>query len=341
MANDLAEIIDSTEVRFEKIAPKGLSFTAEQAFAIQHLNNNAYLKKAAMENPDSLKFAMINVGAVGLSLNPAEHLAYLIPRNVKVSSNPDRYQTRVFYDPGYQGLIRLATNSGSIEWCQAQLVYFDDEFMPQAPGERPFHKYDPFEEDRGIFKGVYCVAKTHGGDYLVTTMSVLEIVEIMNRSEAYKKGFGPWKTDKLEMTKKAVIRRAFKTWPRSNQTSTMAQAVQLSNENEGFAPIPTTAPELTQFTANEKELFDQMITGDDALGMYILSQTTSAQVMASLHNSFEKGSIVKYKAIVNDMLDQGRSMFCDYQNNYDPEQDIDQFQGEVSDEAYALIMERS
>lgn len=313
MANEIAKIIEDTQDRFVSIAPPHMNYDAEKGFAIQLLKNNDYLMKAANESPNSLQQAITNVAAIGLSLNPAEKLAYLIPRNVKEGkdqSGRDVWKTKIYLEPSYMGIIRLATDSGSIKWVQAYCVYKKDDFIDNGPGEKPKHLYNAFAslEERGAFKGVYCTAKTEN-DYLTTIMPAEKVYDIRGRSEAFKKwGSGPWKTDFQEMAKKAVIRQAFKTWPRTDERrmQALANAVDISNDNEGIELF--TSPEITKNTAGQKEYFDQLISNSDAIGMFVFMESLDIPVRTSLNNSFEKGSIGKYKALVGELMNSGREI---------------------------------
>jgi len=284
---------------------------------MQLLDNNSYLKKASMENPRSFIQALTNVAAIGLSLNPAEKLAYLITRNIK---NGNQWETRVCLDVSYMGFVRLATDSGSIKWVHADCVYAEDEFIDNGPGEKPTHRYNAFAKSRGEFVGVYCVAKTKDGDYLTEIMPAEDVISIRDRSEAYKafveknKGNGgPWVTDFKEMAKKSVIRRAFKTWPRTNERrmEMLAKAVELSNQNEGFEPI-LTSPNLGQYTAEQKAYFDQLIEQSNGWGMMVFRKTIEETTFNNLYHSFEKGQKGRYQRIVDELLSKGAEIFRSY-----------------------------
>lgn len=307
------KLIDRVEEKFTSVAPSYIKFDAERGFAIQILSNNDYLMKAAEENPDSLLQAISNVAAIGLSLNPAEKLAYLIPRNVKVNG---QFRTRVYLEPSYMGLCKLATDAGSIEWVQANPVFENDKFVIKSAGEKPDHEYDPFlsVEKRGEFKGVYCVAKTNTGDYLTTTMSAEDVNGIRDRSESWKaykagkvKSGGPWQSDFIEQAKKTVVRRAFKMWPRTDNKK-LTHAVQLSNDNEGFEPI-LSAPSMGEYTATQKEFFDGLIQSADAWGMFILNKTLDRQSFTNLYHSFEKGQKGKYQKVIDQLMKEGGEKF--------------------------------
>lgn len=318
------EAVDAAKERFLQIAPRGLDFTSEKAFAIQLLHNNDYLKKVALENPLSLQAAIINVAAIGLSLNPAKKQAYLIPRNVKHKiDGKDRWISKIFLEPSYMGLCDLATISGSILWVQAAVVHASDVFVDNGPGEKPTHTYSPFDSatKRGDMIGAYCVAKTAGDDFLTTIMPMHEILSIRDRSEAWKRkveaesqgkvGYGgPWETDFAEQVKKTVIRRGFKTWPKTDTLERLEMAVHMSSENEGFEPIINNPP-LSDYTAQQKEHFDHMISKGLAVEMFLFSRSIDEGTFNNLWHSFERGHKGKYQAIAKDLMEKGSAKLRD------------------------------
>lgn len=208
---------------FTRVQSVTMNFQKEANFAIQAMQKNDYLATVAIKNPQSIKNAVINVAAIGISLNPALKLAYLVPRKGEVC-----------LDISYMGLAQLATDSGSVSWVQAEIVRKKDKFKFNGPGKLPTHTFDPFSSDRGDVIGTYCVAKTLGGDYLVCLMSKEECLAIRDRTESYQKFKAgtikscPWSTDENEMIKKTCIRRAYKLWPKSER---LAKAEELLNED--------------------------------------------------------------------------------------------------------------
>ena len=218
--NDLAEIHGA------------VNFKREASFAIQALKNNDYLMRVAYENPESLQFAVLNVAAIGLSLNPALKQAYLVPRRVGG-------ENRVVLDIPYLGLVHLACESGAIKWMQAQLVYSKDTFRFLGVGERPHHEFDAFG-DRGDVVGVYSVSKTEDGEYLCDFMRLDEVFAIRDRTDAWKSFKAgrakscPWATDEGEMIKKTMIKRAYKLLPKNDKAGRLAKAVDVLNEHEGI-----------------------------------------------------------------------------------------------------------
>jgi len=309
MSNEIVEVLNQSRDKFIQLMPQGMQFEAEERFAIQILNNNPYLMGVALGNKNSLKEAVTNVAAIGLSLNPALKQAYLIPRNVKVKvEGKDKWVSKVFLEPSYIGLAKLGTDAG-MQWVQADYVCKNDKFVDHGPGIRPDPGADKFS-DRGEIVGFYCCAKTKEGDYLTGTMNLAEIHDIRGRSESFKSGKpGPWTTDFTEQGKKTVVRRESKLWPKS-AVSRLDLAVDISNENEGFDPI-VTAPEVSQCSVDQKKIFDDLITANDSLGMYVFMEGLDFSVQTSLNHSFEHGKKGTYQKIVNALTDAGRQTFHD------------------------------
>lgn len=211
-----------------KFAESKLDFNSEQIFATQLLLNNSYALKTAKENPMSLKLALYNVAAIGLSLNPAQGLAYLVPRRIK-SGEP----ARICLDISYRGLIAIGVEVGSICWAKSELVYEHDKFTYRGPAEKPEHLCDPFDDERGLLRGAYCIAELPNGGFLVETMSLKEMNKIRDRSEAYKHGSGPWIDWEEQMRLKTVVKRASKWWPAAQGNARLGTAIQVLNEESG------------------------------------------------------------------------------------------------------------
>lgn len=214
--------------RFVAIADRDqiVDWKRESMFALQAIEKGDYLRRIADDNPASLRNAIINVAAIGITLNPAAQYAALVPRDGGVC-----------LDIMYRGLIKIATDAGSVRWVQADLVFEKDEFVYNGKVAAPLHKANVFARDRGAVIGVYCVAKTVDGDYLVDHMSVDEINVIRDKSEYFKKTKkGPWADHWGEMAKKTIIKRARKTWPETDARSAerLHAATELANVADGY-----------------------------------------------------------------------------------------------------------
>lgn len=233
MSNALAIVeqdVWSVQEQFTRMAGEALNFEREAGFAIQILTGSDYALRIATENRQSVMNAVVNVAAIGISLNPAKRQAYLVPRDGKIC-----------LDISYMGLLDLAIQSGSIMWGQAELVHGADSFELNGFDKPPTHRRNPFAKDRGEVIGAYVVVKTRDGDYLTTTMSIDEVFDIRDRSSAWKAWISkqkkcPWVTDEGEMIKKTVIKRAYKLWPKTDRLDTAVHF--LNNEGgEGLAEL--------------------------------------------------------------------------------------------------------
>ncbi len=220
---NLKELVQMVQPQFEELASihKAVNYKREASFAIQALTDNDYLSSVAINNQDSLKNAVINVAAIGLSLSPVHKLAYLIPRKGKVC-----------LDISYQGLKQLAVDCGAIVFCHTDIVYSNDDFILNGIDKEPTHKFKPFSSSRGDIVGGYCTAKTAAGDFVTSIMDIEEINKIKSRSESFIKKSGPWITDEKEMIKKTIIRRAYKSWTKSSpeKAERLAKAIELDDD---------------------------------------------------------------------------------------------------------------
>lgn len=223
MSNIVVQGIYECRESFDRVkTERSLNFDTEANFAVQVLQSNSYAMGVATKHRQSVIDAVTNVAAIGLSLNPAKKLAYLVPR-----------KSGIVLEISYMGLVELAVASGSVLWVKADVVRERDSFVLNGFDKPPSHSFNPFAklEDRGQAIGAYCVAKTRDGDYLTETMSIDDIHSIRDRSEAWKNGRkGPWATDEGEMIKKTVVKRASKMWPKTDR---LDQAVHLLNTEGG------------------------------------------------------------------------------------------------------------
>lgn len=241
---NLPAIIKTVEPTFTELARRhgvpDFTFARESEFALQILKQNDYLAEIACGNPDSLKEAIVNVAAIGLSLSPINKQAYLVPR-----------KRRVCLDISYQGFVDLGTSRGAIIWVKAELVHDKDQFEHAGVNKEPIHIVKNMFADRGPVIGGYCLAKMPTGDLLVDFMSIKEIYTIRDRSEgwkAFKSGKttqSPWDSDEGEMIKKTLIRRAYKSWPKSVAKEVLNRALSVVNDSDGmeFDALPASNQE--------------------------------------------------------------------------------------------------
>ncbi|WP_368928394.1 recombinase RecT [Mixta calida] len=246
MSMDIVQFVKQQEPLFlGALTDQAVTWAKESQFAIQLFQKNDYLAKTAIGNPTSAQNAIINVAAIGITLNPASKLAYLVPRDGMVC-----------LDISYMGLLHLAQAAGCILWGQCKLVYANDTYESNGLDKAPTHKYNAFG-DRGAVVGGYCTVKTPGGDYLTEEMSLAEIKATEATSKAKN---GPWKNFWEEMARKTIVKRASKYWPRAER---LDNAIHVINEDEGVhtEPVMEHVPESQLLEAENKrneEIFNRV-----------------------------------------------------------------------------------
>lgn len=199
MSNIVEFVNNQCELFNSSITDEKIVWAKESQFAIQLFQSNEMLAKTAMSNPTSAQNAIVNIAAIGITLNPASKLAYLVPRGGAVC-----------LDISYLGLMHLAMATGSIMWGQCKLVHEADTYESTGLGVAPIHKYNAFSK-RGSVVGGYCTVKTSGGDFLTEEMSLDDIIAIQKTSKSQN---GPWKNHWNEMARKTIVKRASKYWPK-------------------------------------------------------------------------------------------------------------------------------
>lgn len=217
--------------RFTALGISEATFSKEVSFAIQIIGKTPLIAQC---NPESVLQSVMNLAQVGLTLNPVAKEAYLIPRYDRASKGYVCY-----LEPDYRGLVRLATDTGSVIKITTNLVYAGDEFelkygLETDIAHRP---YFTLGKEKGEITGCYSVAKLHDGSYQVEYMSIDELDMIKARSESFK-AFADgkistciWNTDSGEMYRKTVIKRLFKYLPRTTQNDQLNHAVELDNQD--------------------------------------------------------------------------------------------------------------
>lgn len=291
------QVIEAVKAQSEKFhsldAANGklLDFEQECLFARQQILKNDFTLSVAANNPQSLQAAILNVAAIGISLNPASQHAYLVPRDKAIC-----------LDISYRGMVKLATDSGAIKWAKVELVHKNDTFKWRGPAEAPLHEADPFGE-RGEIIGGYCIAKLPDGEILTETMPVEEINKIRDTSKAFQKGGGPWKQWYDEMAKKTILKRAYKSWPQTPNRKRVDLAVEALHEVEG-----------TAYTIDQHIEFMKLLQDGEAIKFFAFRHKVGDAVWIALYNSFEKGQKVKMKEKASALESEGIRLLNEYKD---------------------------
>lgn len=218
------KIFEPIKTKFLELASEPV-FQKECSFAIQHLSKNKYLQKSTQ---NSILSSVLNIVQVGLTLNPVQKLAYLVPRFIDCS-------VECCLEPSYQGLCKLLTDSGSVNNVYAYLVYENDLFE-QILGTENTIIHKPKLGNRGEIIGVYAVAVLTNGSKQCEVMDIKEVCDIRDTSESYK-AFKNGKSKSCiwedwfdEMARKTIIKRLVKYLPKSNYDN-IAKAIELTNDD--------------------------------------------------------------------------------------------------------------
>lgn len=220
------QAVEEAAEKFNAIAiPDGniVRFQSEAMFAMQRIGADQALQKCVLA---SIRNALINVASVGLTLNPAMKLAYLVPRRDNKAGT-----MLCCLDISYIGLCNIATDSGGVLAVSATVVRENDAFTWNGEFEKPTHIYDPFadKKTRGEMRGVYSTALLPNGTVKIDTLSMEEIAKIRAMSQASSSP--AWENWFEEMCKKSVLKRASKLWPR---TERLSKAEAILNEHQGI-----------------------------------------------------------------------------------------------------------
>lgn len=231
------------------------SFAKESIFAKHVINNSSYLTKLAVQNPKSFEVAFLQLATSGLTLDPSQKLAYLVPR-----------MGRVFLDVSYLGLSRMATDEGLCEDIVVELVFEKDIFKSNGRRESPEHSFDPFSDkgsllltttdkgsvgDRGHFRGAYVDYQMKDGRNLVHFITKSELAAARSVSESWKKveerDMSPWVRFPWAMVRKSAIKQTIHLIP-GNRTR-VATIIDYLNKDggEGFRDINATPIEAAKF----------------------------------------------------------------------------------------------
>jgi len=204
-------------------------FQSEVQFAVQIMKGNQYLQKM---DGNSVLESVLNISQTGLTLNPVLNYAYLVPHKGKC----------VLY-PSYQGLMKLATDTGSVVSIEVNLIYEGDDVVLNLASNKKIESHIPYiltGKDKGRIIGGYSLANLPDGTKHVEIMSSQDINDVREHSESYKndvsKGtkYSPWNTYESEMYRKTILKRHFKYLPKTEQNESLIKAIELDNKDYDF-----------------------------------------------------------------------------------------------------------
>ena len=325
----LAKSIKDSKRRFDVQNRKVgmLDFSAEARFALGAISNNKQLLKC---DPETLKDSMVHLAAMGLSLNPAAQQAALIPR-----WNSKKGALDCTASPQYRGLMKLATDTGLVTNITAEVVFeCEEDSFDVDLGSNPYIKHKPKVfvsatervinlQDAGANKliGAYCIAHLRDSDKPhITMMDLSEVMTIANASDAFKprkpgrNPSGPWITWPGEMVKKAVIRRATKQWPLSDDAKyqQLLHAVDIDNQAEANEQVSGVRGE------EMDAAMDEVLTEEQVARIKDLC-STQALDLDKVYGNYAVNSLSKIKMKYFDEIDK---KLLDRQRKYNEQEAV-------------------
>lgn len=239
MGKKLEQFLSTARDKAQSVAPDGYDVDRLIGMARQIVSSNSDLRQDA--SGESLIDSIMRCAGSGLYLHGDE--AYLVARWDK-----NRKCKAVNFEPGYRGLIRLATMHPDVESVTATLVYEADDFSATG-GDSPSisHRYNPFDENRGKVIGVYASAQFASGRMVHEPLSRAEIDKIRSNAGTdyiWRDHYGP-------MARKSAIRALTKYLPRTEASSLAigyasepyASDTDAATEKADVTAIPGAAPE--------------------------------------------------------------------------------------------------
>ena len=205
MSNEIAMIEQDVEDFLNK-SEKNL-----EQYKLREYNTRGFIKSAQLcivDNRDlqacmktkegkiSLYHALMFAASTGLSLNPQEQKACLVPYNGKI-----KYQIQK------GGMVELALDSGTIKKIYADTVRENDSFEITKKTQGDEYISKPALVNRGGIKGFFASLTTIDGDSHVLFMTNEEMIEHKNKyGRGINKPDSAWNKSFKGMGEKTVIK---------------------------------------------------------------------------------------------------------------------------------------
>lgn len=200
----IADLINRQRAEIARALPKHMDADRLARIATTTIKTTPALLECTAQ---SLLGALMLSAQTGLEPGPLGHV-YFVPRKNKGVAECQ-------WMLGYKGIIELARRSGQLVSIEAREVCERDEFrfaygLDEELVHRPF-----MDGDRGPIVAFWGLAKFRDGGHYFLVMSKADVDKAKERSDAGRKGFGPWITDYAAMGRKTVIRRMMPFLPLS------------------------------------------------------------------------------------------------------------------------------
>ena len=237
---DLGELFQSADFRERIVASVPQYMTPDRMLSVvlrAHMSNPLLLKCT----PQSFAGACLSATNTGLEPNSPLAEAHLIPFKTTKRGRggaPDEEIVQIQTIFGYQGLLKLSTNTGRVLSVSANVVYMDSDIFDWEEGSNTFLKFkrggrrERRDDDKPSY--VYFHARLAGGGEPMEVLPYGEVLKIRNMSQAYRsalrakanaeeKGWrippawteAPWVRFEEPMARKTAIRAGVKYLPKS------------------------------------------------------------------------------------------------------------------------------
>lgn len=244
----MKDALAKAQDRLVAVLPKHLTPERMAALVSTMMFRNPKLQEC---DQNSILSAVMLASSLGLDLAPSLQEAFLIPR-----WNGQARILECQFQPGYQGLRKLAMNSGLLRLIETDVIREGDHFVYRRTPDLVF-EHEPVLGSRTPIIGAWSMARLATGELSVEVMSRDQIEELAHhRSEGYKRAQdkneterGPWVTDYAEMCRKTVLKRHCKSLPRSIE---LAQAISADDREyeSGVQPSRIMGTTATERLAN-------------------------------------------------------------------------------------------
>jgi recombination protein RecT len=247
MSNNQLQVSEQDVGRYLESVADNLTGYGANNFNAQHFAKSAML--AIVESEDLTKCIATKAGkaslyhalrygaSTGLSLNPQEGKAALIPRGGKVQ-----------YWIMKNGMIDLAMQTGKVSFITCDTVREGDAFTIKKTMDGDVYEFAPARKDRGKIDGYFAAVKLSDGTTHVKYMTAVEVAEhrakYSAKSQMPEEGYG------LKTVMKSMLRNV-------NITPELSEAIGMDDKMEFGMRDVTAAEDLKSAMAEADEAPDE------------------------------------------------------------------------------------
>lgn len=196
------------------------------------LNSVSKSPQLLQADPSSIFKALMQCAELKLYPGPLQEAA-LVPF---FNSKKRCYECN--FMPMYQGLVKLATNSGYLKSIYANVIHEAD-YFDYSYGSGGSLKHQPAKQNRGNLIGAYAFAKTRYDEQIFEVMWAEDIMKIKARSSAKDKDYSPWNQKDFEpwMWRKTVLKQLLKLVPKTIDLATAMEEDSIVEVGETRSPL--------------------------------------------------------------------------------------------------------